>query len=505
MRYIQRTGAVQWIFYVGLALFAIFPSPSHADELDPSFGIRGRVTTPITFDVSPYVGREVALALAPDGKIVAAPVLGPPYSGALGGPAMVIRYLSNGRPDASFGSYGRLRIPDSQVPPNANFSLADIAVDSKGRVLVAGTTKANDWLGGSLITVMRFLPNGHVDPLFGDGGATRTNFGLSAPKGYIPNSSPGAVPTQPTLTADKMQIDSQGRIVLAGTVTVEVGSEKIGTTSRFNAPLVARLMPNGHPDTTFGTSGATALGDLATSRSGVNGLAIDSRGEMLVPICGFGYYGAIPKAIGVLRLHSDGTPDEVFGPNGVRETAGRPEAIAIDHSQRILVLSQPAAGFEYGGAFVKTLERWKASGLPDDHFGRGGVVIPKLRHGHVAVWQNLTTDQHGRVIAAGVLARQKEDAFSGLGYFGWKLETTHLLSTGQSDPRFGRHGEAVVGVGRQRNLAWGGRRSQIIRDARGRIIVAAITTAGKTGKRPALSLVRYRETGVPGVRVTGRP
>ena len=57
----------------------------------------------------------------------------------------VLRYRANGRPRRDFGGNGRAVIP---TPAGMSFQLAGAAVDSRGRVLVAGTTKPIGASGG---------------------------------------------------------------------------------------------------------------------------------------------------------------------------------------------------------------------------------------------------------------------------------------------------------------------------------------------------------------------
>jgi hypothetical protein len=109
----------------------------------------------------------------------------------------MVRYLANGQLDKSFGG-GEVRI---QRPAGRNFVLAAVAVDSQGRVLLAGTarqmpsnTTPNPLLSSAIL--MRFTANGAPDPSFGDGGTLITDFGLGAPKGaggqsYVSPSASG--------------------------------------------------------------------------------------------------------------------------------------------------------------------------------------------------------------------------------------------------------------------------------------------------------------------------
>ena len=475
-----------------VALVLAFPSAAsaHGWALDRGFGEHGYVMTAIPVETA-YEQPQVDLAAAPGEKIVAgvAPSTLSPPTGA----ATVIRYLANGSPDQTFGNHGRLRISESQVTPSSTFRLAGVGVDSLGRVIVAGTTYSGcapvcaEWI--SLVTVMRFLPNGQIDTTFGHEGVTQTDLGLPAPEN-LTHGYPGfQPPLQANPSIDHMRLDPQGRIVVAGSATADASLFRLFPTLD-TAPLIARFTPDGQPDPSFGTGGAVLLRDHVATKSTVHGLAIDSLGRIVAAVCGFGPYGELfPSRVGVVRLEPTGAEDQTFGPGGLRETPDCPEAIAVDRFRRILVLRPPTVdptGEYFAGvqSFVKSLERWKASGLADSRFGRGGAVTPHTHRSHIEIWQNVTTDPRGRVIPVGEIAGTKI-----LESPEQKLAVNRLLRSGVSDRRFGHGGRIVTGLGRLREILM---TSLQVIDGHGRIVVAVATETSGSGKRiSALSLVRY--------------
>ena len=120
--------------------------------LDTSFGFGGRVVS--EFPPS-------ALAIQPDGKIVAA--LG--RSGDL----PVARYLSDGRPDPAFAPSAAL---PGLLPVDIGGIASDLALQANGKILVLGNTAA----GGDFV-IARFLPSGIVDARFGQRGKAFTDLG----------------------------------------------------------------------------------------------------------------------------------------------------------------------------------------------------------------------------------------------------------------------------------------------------------------------------------------
>jgi uncharacterized delta-60 repeat protein len=116
-------------------------------DLDPSFGVGGKVTTD-------FGAQEVAedLVLQPDGKLVAA------------GSALA-RYRPDGRLDPSFGVGGKV---------TTDFGASALVRQPDGKLVVAGTTTVT---GFPDFALARYLPDGTLDASFGVGGTVITDFG----------------------------------------------------------------------------------------------------------------------------------------------------------------------------------------------------------------------------------------------------------------------------------------------------------------------------------------
>src|ERR1700759_3557708 len=140
-------------------------------ELDTSFGLGGKVTVSFPAENAGTAGPKYTLpfeftpghlemASAPGGKVVVA------------GATKIVRYLANGKPDPTFGTGGTVTVPR---PPGALFVLAGVAVDSQGRIVLAGLARPipTDTLPDPVLSsaaVIRLDANGSLDPSFGSDG-----------------------------------------------------------------------------------------------------------------------------------------------------------------------------------------------------------------------------------------------------------------------------------------------------------------------------------------------
>jgi uncharacterized delta-60 repeat protein len=115
-----------------------------AGALDAAFGNNGIV------DVGSGAASITALALQHDGNLVVA-----------GAPALVVRMLPTGMPDASFGSGGAASLGATSMA-----SIVGVAIAPDGRIVVAGNSGTGETI------VVRLLPDGTLDASFGTAGVT---------------------------------------------------------------------------------------------------------------------------------------------------------------------------------------------------------------------------------------------------------------------------------------------------------------------------------------------
>jgi uncharacterized delta-60 repeat protein len=226
--------------------------------LDTTFGNQGEVTT------SPgSSGAEGAVAVQPDGKIVAA------WGSSTG--FELARYNPNGSLDTTFGSGGEVATSFGQR------SYANALLLQPDGKLIAFGDNSSSW------EVVRYNPNGSLDTSFGTGGI------VSGPSGTSSSSNGASAALYPAGTANA------GKIVVDGWTATGWG--------------MARYNPDGSLDGTFGSGGQV----LPTVGS-PGAIAIAADGKLVVA-------SASNSIQAVLRFNGDGSADSTFGTGGVVTTA----------------------------------------------------------------------------------------------------------------------------------------------------------------------------------------
>ena len=160
---VGRSGRL--VALIGLALPALQgASTAYAGpgDHDGSFSRDGRVLT----DIAGSDDTATALAVQPDGKIVAAGFTSPPSGGRR---FALVRYDPNGSRDRSFGSDGVVttRLGDHSTAEAA-------AIQPDGKIVVAGL--ANHPERGWDFAVARYEPDGTLDGSFAGDGRLTTDF-----------------------------------------------------------------------------------------------------------------------------------------------------------------------------------------------------------------------------------------------------------------------------------------------------------------------------------------
>ncbi len=253
------------------------------------------------------------------------------------------RFEEDGSLDRSFGtSDGRTHIP--------------FGGEVQGHWIVRDESDESYYLVGSLFanglaawnTISHISKDGLVDQDYRDSGQTQY------------------APTQEDMVIRQIALDSERRLVL-------IGSAKVASFNDNRDLFIARLLPSGEPDPSFGENGFRLLG---SSVDGENvhddgySLVIDSNNQIFVA-------GSVFNDMAVWKFRSDGSLDLNFGVNGVSLIDG---GFGTDVAKSIVF---DDSGFLIAGNFEEELTnlsnaaivRLRSNGSIDTDFASQGYFV----------------------------------------------------------------------------------------------------------------------------------
>jgi uncharacterized delta-60 repeat protein len=330
--------------------------------LDATFGTGGKVTT----DFGGFTAIAQCVAIQADGKIVAG---GRFYTGPVSDFALA-RYNSDGTLDITFGSGGKVTTDFM----NGSLDEADgIAIQTDGKIVVAGSSNLGTTVDFALA---RYNSDGTLDTTFGSGGKVTTGF-----IGVIS-------------TAHCIAVQADGKIVAAGSTAITL------TGSDF---ALARYNSDGTLDITFGSGGKVTT-DFYGADDVVFGIAVQVDGKIVA--AGFSWTGDSSRwDFALARYNSDGTLDTSFGSagkvttdinnNGSRDSAS---GIAIQADGKIVAVGT-SAPIDDGWHFA--LARYNSDGTLDATFGSGGKVTTDFNSGSDDFASGISIQADGKIVAAG--------------------------------------------------------------------------------------------------------
>ena len=262
-------------------------------SLDPDFG-NGTGKQVITWDAYDSSGNQArAVALQSDGSIVVAGGILPNFQRDFA----VARLLPDGSYDTTFNLTGRQRIA-FDLAVDADDSAYSVAIDAAGRILLGGYAEnLNAVPQNADFALARLLPNGQLDANFDADGLVTIAFDVGGAGGSNDDR------------ANAITLQNDGMIVLAGS------SDASGTSTPDEDFALARLLPSGAPDNSFGSAGrALANFDLIPGGTDVARAVVQQdNGNLLVA----GYAMTVANGTGIdvamLRLRPDGSRDPGFG------------------------------------------------------------------------------------------------------------------------------------------------------------------------------------------------
>jgi len=317
-------------------------------SLDTTFGSNGIVVTAFSTGSGSGIA---ALAIQPDGKIVAA-------GNAPGGFGLV-RYNVNGSLDTTFGTNGKL-VTEMGLYAGCHA----IGLQSDGKIVIAGTAYGSN----HDVVVVRYTTGGSLDMSFNLTGKVMTDVGGGHDQAFA------------------LAVQGDGGIVVGG----------YADTSQGRNFAVLRYQGDGVLDSGFGTGGkvTTPLGS-----SQINTLGIQADGKIVA--AGYQATGNFWQ-VAVVRYNADGSLDSTFDGDGIVMTAvgnwrSAANALALLPDGRILI-----AG--YSGTTTKPTDmlliRYNPDGSPDAVFGSGGSVVTDIAGGADSA-NAIAIQPDGNIVAAG--------------------------------------------------------------------------------------------------------
>lgn len=362
--------------YAAIARFSAFGTR------DTTFGASGIAATAVP-------GMFNAAALGPDG-IVAVGLDAPSTFDIYQDTSipLLTEFDTTGTPVEQFGDGGRVVLEGDDYTDRT--PLTAVGVDEDGNVTAVG----RDGIPGSSIGFsVRVLRAGAVDANYGTDGfagvdlegglagafirdGVVTGTGIAGSNSVVLRlANDGALET--SLAENGLRIFNAAPAILEnGTVlAVDSANRILYAGGTYPDAFVARRLPNGMPDRTFGDNSAVTLferdTDYAPTAIGApTGIALDSQGRIYVSFRGGnGFHGVWA----LVRLLPSGAVDTSFGENGFVGKALYEDAVdvLVDAQDRPVVVVNP--GVPYGKETV--VRRYTTDGELDASFGDNGTAV----------------------------------------------------------------------------------------------------------------------------------
>lgn len=278
----------------------------------------------------------------------------------------VRRFLGTGATDAAFGTGGTTTL----AGPATTATVQALARQSTGRIVASGWSQ--DAFQPQAILV-RYDVSNTLNTFFGDDSQDRILLGLA--------------------DAPALAMQPDNKIVVAGTrIEAGTGRQTWG---------VYRFGEHGATDTTFGGTpapGTTTL-VLGTGNAMPKAMALQADGKFV--IAGHAYSGGKPH-VAVARLNPDGSPDTSFDGDGIAltdfasSTGAYGRQVTIQSDGRIVV----AGVAIIGGVTQVAAVRYNANGSLDTTFDGDGKILTAAPAGWFAEARGVAQAADGRLVIA---------------------------------------------------------------------------------------------------------
>ncbi|HWB64382.1 MAG TPA: T9SS type A sorting domain-containing protein [Chitinophagales bacterium] len=342
-----------------ISLVSVSSVLAQAGQLDPSFGVAGELADA---DIYPWYYSDMAMGQG--GQFV--------ITTAHADTIAVIRFLSDGTRDVSFGNSSNGRVV--MVRPAFSGAVYSSVVQSDRKTIIAGTDKN----GGSVYNsfLLRLKDDGSIDSTFGTNGFV------------YPAIFPGA--SGEAVSEVRLQLD--GKIVAMVRTT--------GATSNDSVAIIRLNSTNGGFDNSFATNGVYFVHDQSIPSDGTAYFAIDLSNNI-----NFATYSGANGVdnIYAFQLDQTGSFNPSFGLNG---------SVLISNGYFIDGPYNLGFAFQPDGKLVTVqsalrgdtslmLARYNTDGTADASFGGDGHVVPALLDVQPFSIHNLNIDNYGNIVASG--------------------------------------------------------------------------------------------------------
>jgi uncharacterized delta-60 repeat protein len=345
------------------------------------------------------------------------------------------------------------------APPQDVDRARDLLLQPDGKLVVAG---ARQTASGTSFLLIRYLPDGSLDPGFGTGGAVTTSFGTRSQQaraialqpdgglvatgdvsggavGLVRYASDGSLDSAfgqdgqtivrfPTLsTPNALALTADGKLIVTGKL-FQVGG------------FIIRLDPQGAIDESFGEQGRVSI--RYQGARGATAVALQADGQLIVAV----------DRPALLRYNADGTLDQSFGEGGWAPGSAATQSVLRQPEGRLLTIGSievKAAGLVSPPVDGFVMARYQPDGQLDPTFGSGGTVVTAFDR-TAEPWA-VAIQSNGRLVVAGSIWEGRP----GRGVAEpSELVLVRYLHDGAVDPDFGTNGVARLRFGSGQNVAY---------------------------------------------------
>lgn len=385
--------------------------------------------------------------------------------GYANGAFALARYLPDGSLDPTFGDAGKVV---TALAESAQAHAA--AVDAAGRIVVAGYDSG--------LVVARYLPDGSLDASFGAAGISR--FELSGDD-----------------QAYAVAIQTDGKILVGGMASRDATGQDF---------VLLRLGQDGALDAGFGDAGRVWV-DFDGRTDCVHDMLIDPSGRIVLAGDSYTYQGSAVSLFALARVNPDGslddgslsdsTPGDSFGVGGKTTTAigwGVAYSVALAPDNKLVVAGQASLYSGQTGDFA--VARYNADGslddgsaadsTPGDSFGAVGWVVHDFGSNGGEGATGVAIQSDGKIAVAGIAAGVIHPDSSMHSDFA----LTRFNADGSLDESFGAQGEVLTDF-----AGYNDEPAAMLLDAAGRLVVAGFTDPTGSGGGYDFGLARYNSDG----------